>query len=293
MDARPLSLPHVSLRVPALGPHGRRRLAVGALLAGLLVATFLIVRESSLVAVRDVSVTGVSGRDSARVRAALTSAAQDMTTLHVDVDALRTAVAPYPIVKDLRVHRDLPHGLRISVIEHVPVAGVSVDGQRMAVAADGTLLRGTSVADLPTLPLRTPPAGDRIPAGQTARIVAVLGAAPVRLRPLVSKVFVGSRGLTLRLSTGTSLYFGTTDRVDAKWAAAARVLADPSSKGATYLDVRLPERPAAGGLEQVAVQQQQTASSGGTAPGESGTPGAVGGPAAGAANPSATPQVTP
>jgi cell division protein FtsQ len=28
------------------------------------------------------------------------------------------------------------------------------------------------------------------------------------------------------------------------------VLADPTSAGATYLDLRVPERPAAGGLEQ-------------------------------------------
>ena len=34
----------------------------------------------------------------------------------------------------------------------------------------------------------------------------------------------------------------------AKWTAAARVLADPSSRGAAYIDLRLPDRPAAGGL---------------------------------------------
>ncbi len=292
MDARSLPLPRIDLRIAALGPHGRRRLALGVLLAGLLAATFLIVRESSLVAVRDVEVTGVSGRDSARVRDALTGAAQDMTTLHVDVGALRTAVAPYPIVKDVRVDRKFPHGLRISVIENVPVAAVSVDGQKLAVAADGTLLRGTSVADLPVLPLRTPPAGDRVPEGQTARIVAVLGAAPARLRPRVTKVFVGARGLTLRLASGPALYFGTTDRVEAKWAAIARVLGDPTSKGATYVDVRLPERPAAGGLEQVAVQQQKTAQSGPTAPSDVQVPGATGSPSTGP-SPTPTPAVTP
>jgi cell division protein FtsQ len=41
---------------------------------------------------------------------------------------------------------------------------------------------------------------------------------------------------------------GSTERPRAKWAAAARVLSDSSSEGATYIDVRLPERPAAGGF---------------------------------------------
>ena len=50
-------------------------------------------RDSSFVAVRDVQVTGVTASDGERVRAALQSAAQEMTTLHVREDALRQAVA--------------------------------------------------------------------------------------------------------------------------------------------------------------------------------------------------------
>ena len=37
-----------------------------------------------------------------------------------------------------------------------------------------------------------------------------------------------------------------------------RVLADRSSAGATYLDVRLPERPAAGGVEPLQAQEPLT-----------------------------------
>jgi cell division protein FtsQ len=193
-----------------------------------------------------------------------------MTTLHVDLDALRTAVAPYPSVKDVAVTTDFPHGMRIEVIQHVAVAAVGVEGRDIPVSADGTLLRRTSAKGLPVLRLRTPPAGDRIQAGSTARILGTLGAAPEALLRRVEKVYVGARGLTMRLDSGVALYFGSTERPAAKWAAAARVLADPSSKGATYLDLRLPERPAAGGLEQVAAQREQTMRSGGTAPGGDG-----------------------
>jgi len=52
----------------------------------------------------------------------------------------------------------------------------------------------------------------------------------------------------VHLRNGPRLIFGNDSRPFAKWAAAAAVLADPSSKGATYVDVRLPGRPVAGGL---------------------------------------------
>jgi len=56
------------------------------------------------------------------------------------------------------------------------------------------------------------------------------------------------RGLVVSVKDGPELIFGSTDRLTAKWAAAVRVLADPDAAGAEYLDLRLPERPAAGGL---------------------------------------------
>jgi cell division protein FtsQ len=52
----------------------------------------------------------------------------------------------------------------------------------------------------------------------------------------------------VELRDGPELIFGSAHRVRAKWIAATRVLADPESAGATYIDVTLPGRPAAGGL---------------------------------------------
>ena len=45
--------------------------------------------------------------------------------------------------------------------------------------------------------------------------------------------------------------FGDGEDARAKWTAAARVLAEPSAAGATYLDLRIPGRVAAGGLAPV------------------------------------------
>jgi hypothetical protein len=59
-------------------------------------------------------------------------------------------------------------------------------------------------------------------------------------------VYSGTKGLTAVLHGNLLAYFGDATRPHAKWLSLARVLADPSSAGAAYVDVRLPERPAAG-----------------------------------------------
>ena len=79
-------------------------------------------RDSSLVAVERVQVTGVTSADAARIRAALTTAGRSMTTLHVDREALDRAVAGYPVVRRLDVQPDFPHGLRVKVVEYRPAA---------------------------------------------------------------------------------------------------------------------------------------------------------------------------
>ena len=62
---------------------------------------------------------------------------------------------------------------------------------------------------------------------------------------------VGAKGLTADLRDGPPLVFGSADDAAVKWAAAARVLAEPSAAGATYLDLRVPGRVAAGGIGPV------------------------------------------
>ena len=53
------------------------------------------------------------------------------------------------------------------------------------------------------------------------------------------------------LSEGPRLIFGGRSDARAKWAAAARVLAEPSAQGALYLDLRIRGRVAAGGVGPV------------------------------------------
>jgi hypothetical protein len=79
--------------------------------------------------------------------------------------------------------------------------------------------------------------------------VAVLGSAPAPLVGRVRKVSTTTdHGIVIHMRNGPDLYFGGDHVLRAKWLAAARVLADPAAAGAAYVDVRVPARPAAGGL---------------------------------------------
>jgi cell division protein FtsQ len=240
---------------------------------GVLGAMWLWLRDSSLVAVRSVTVTGVSGPDAGRVREALADAARDMTTLHVKKGELRTAVDPYPTVLDVSTDADFPHGLRIAVHERNPIGAVVAGSQRVPVAADGTLMRTTSSADLPEISAKALPGGSHASDPDVRHAVAVLSAAPPALRARVRRVYVGERGWTLPLRNGPVLYLGGSERLAAKWAAIVAVLADPTSTGATYLDVRLPERPAAGGLEPLPDPAEQAPAT--AQPGQTTAPGAT------------------
>jgi cell division protein FtsQ len=203
-------------------------------------------RDSSLVAVEDVSVTGLTTKDAERVRATLTSAAHGMTTLHVRHDELEQAIAAYPVVRTLEVRTDFPHGMEIHVVEHRPAALVG----GLPVAGDGTILRGLPVEGrLPTIPAKGDLHGDRLRDPATLHAARVAGGAPAALRSRLDQVEMRSQdGIVVELRDGPELIFGDATRVHAKWVAATRVLADPEAAGATYIDVRLPGRPAAGGL---------------------------------------------
>jgi cell division protein FtsQ len=232
---------------------GSRRLTIrtGACAAALIVllgAGWLWLRGSSLAAVRHVHIAGVHGTDSIEIRNALSDAARGMTTMKFNQQALHAAVASYPIVASIRAVTSFPHTVRIAVTERPPVAALTSAGQRTAVASDGTVLGSAWLSSaLPEIDGSVEPAqGAHLHEAAALADVAVLGAAPAPLLEFVTKVYKGPEGLTVKMRNGLLVYFGDASRPHAKWMSLARVLSSPSSAGALYIDVRLPERPAAG-----------------------------------------------
>jgi len=236
---------------------------VKKILAGVLLSAcalgggWMWLRDSSVVEVRDVFVTGLNSAEEPRIRQALKNAALDMTTLHVREDALRAAVAEFPSVAGLKTDASFPHKLSIEVRERAPVVAIQSGGGKVAAAGDGLVLRGMKASGLPTLSVRTVPAGERVTDRRTLGALGVAGGAPPALRRRIERLWSSPRGLTLDLRNGPDLVFGSGSDASRKWMAAVRVLADPSSAGATYLDLRVPERVAAGGLGPVEDEPQQ------------------------------------
>lgn len=216
-------------------------MVAAVVLALLLIAVYVVLRTTSLSAVENVTVVGVEGPNASETRHALEQASVGQSTLGFDAAALNDAVADMPSITGVDVHPRFPHGVQIEVHQRAAVGALSVDGRKIAVATDGTLLPEWDAGDLPIIN------GGRATGG---RLVAehraaakVLAGAPEALRAKTARI---DKTTIVRLADGPALLFHDADRVAAKWLAATAVLADPSSVGATWIDLRVPERPVAG-----------------------------------------------
>jgi cell division septal protein FtsQ len=230
--------------------------------AGASVAMFYFgwFRDSPIVAVRDVRVEGVTTADRERIEGALTASAKEMTTLHLDEGRLQAAVAAFPTIASLSAHPSFPSGVTIHVVERRPAMMAESGAGAVAVATDGSILAGMQVPPdeakhLPVLHLSEQPASRRLD-GEDLEQALVLGAAPEPLRPLIERIsWSGDDGAVVTMRGEIPIRFGTGGRARAKWTAAAAILADPKLKALSYIDVRVPDRPAVGGTGKGATDE--------------------------------------
>lgn len=235
-----------AVRIPVLPWRPVLSLVAAVAILG---AGWILGRDLSVFKINRVEIIGLSTNEGPAVERALTAAARDMTTLNLDRGALDEAVADHPSVAGLRVQTDFPRGVSIEVTERAPIAKVDLAGQVVPVGAGGRLMRGVKPERaLPVLHATRLAPGGRLTDPKALAAVDVLAAAPAALRERVNRIWSSRKGLTLDMRAGPQLFFGSARRPTAKWTATARVLAEPSAAGAVYLDVRVPERVAAGGL---------------------------------------------
>ena len=231
----------------------RRRLLLLALLGLALLAAYMLwFRDSSFVRVERVKVTGLSGSEAPRERAALIAAARGMTTLHVDEAALRKALGAGATVEAIHVRTDFPHGMRIEVVEKAAVAVLTYGSERVAVGSGGVVLPDVRPLPhaLPVIEVAALPSGQRLGHGRASLLVAAAAAAPVALRERILRLrLIPAKGLVAYIRNGPQVILGSAAQLSLKWTIAASILADATSRGASYVDVRLPDRPVAGGLD--------------------------------------------
>jgi cell division protein FtsQ len=219
---------------------------------------FLWFRDSSFAAVKHVSITGSTSSEEAQVREALEATATGMSTLNVDSDALRQSVESYASVADLHVRSSFPHDLAIEVVEHRPVANVGSGGGQVPATGSGLVLDGVRSEDLPTVEHKGPLSDGRVQDRKALAALRVAAGAPAPLRARSERLYWGDDGIAVDLRNGPDLIFGDASHARDKWRAAARVLAEESSAGATYLDLRVPKVVAAGGVGPITPEPTPT-----------------------------------
>jgi len=243
-------------RIQVRRDEGRKRLR-WAVLGGAGVAVLLgagLVLESPLFAVNDVDVTGAVYTDPARL-AEVVDDLDGSSLLGADLGRAEATLAADPWVKRVRVERRLLRGVRIEIVERIPVTTYMGADQRWRVLdAEGKVMAvldppGSKPVDPLELTLATP--GPDLEPGATAP-AALAGAAgvvprlPSDLRSRTCSLAVSDQGrLQLHLCDGFVVDLGSPDRLRDKLVTTIFVLNTRTDEVAASsgLDVADPERP--------------------------------------------------
>jgi cell division protein FtsQ len=229
-----------------------------------LLGWLLLLRDSAFFAVQQVQLVGLSHTTQPIVATELLAAARGQTTTNFSVGTLRASVARYTLIADVSAQTQVPHGVRIEVRERRPIARLRADRRWFLLDASGLVITGADLTHLALLRSHSVPSGGRTRDPFVLMALRVLADAPAPLRARVSAVTTLQGLLTFSMRHGPRLIFGNGVLPHAKWDAVAAVLADPSSRGAAYINVQLPSRPAA--------QTADPATSGAAGGGVSGLP---------------------
>ena len=236
-------------------PSGRS-LLIGFALVGMATALYLVGRDTSLLAVHDIRVTGASARVERQVERAL-QPLLGTSLLRVGTTDVAERLVAIPDVETVTIDRSFPHGLQVSLTTARRVA-VLRQGRAAYVVSERARILAAAPRDIsPALPrIWVPTAvdlsvgatvGDPLTAAAVHAATAVFRTGIGGLR--VRSVQAGDDRLTYTLRNGFEVRLGTLQQVPLKLAIARRILAQGGVE--RYVDVSVPERPVAGTNSQV------------------------------------------
>lgn len=219
-----------------------RRLAwfVGAALAVAVLGWAALVSPLLGLRADEVRVVGATELVSTEQLDAATAAYVGVPLARLDTVALRDRLLEVPGVLDVRVMRDWPHGLVVTVTPRSPVAAVPVDGGFTLLDSEGVQL--ATVGQAPEgLPVVSVPAED---ARTLEAVLTVLHALPGELAAAVTAVSATTQDtVTLTLSDGVTVEWGSAEQSALKAAVLATLRADPDLADAGVIDVSAPSMP--------------------------------------------------
>lgn len=226
----------------------RKRVRIAVILAGVFVVAGLayLAVESPALDVDHVRVTGAVHVAEDEIRK-VAGIEHGEPLLRVDTAAVADRVGALPWVAGVDVARDLPGTLHIEVREHDAVAYARrADGKAALLAADGRVVSDVDVPPpglVEVLGLRRPPAVDGIVSPPDAP--GVVTHMPEALAQRIVAIDLAGDDVALDLVDGGEIRLGTLDDLEAKGAAALAVLDAVGDAECEYINVRVPENPAA------------------------------------------------
>jgi hypothetical protein len=242
----------VPIRITRFLPSGRS-LLVGFGLLGLAVGGYLVARQTSMFAVRQMDVTGARPSVVRRVDKALAPLA-GQSLLSVDAAAIDRHLQRLPDVSLISYDRAFPHTARIVVSAESPVAVLRRGSDAWLVTERGRVLRRLDDPAELLLP-RIWVAGVAVPgAGALLTDEAALGPALALGQVLTDDRSVFDQvslardedgELALVLRGGTEVRLGAGEDIPLQLVVARRVL-DLVEGQARYVDVSVPERAVVG-----------------------------------------------
>jgi cell division protein FtsQ len=216
--------------------RGLKVLMWSALVSVVLVGLGLLLYFTPIMAARNIVVVGLGAVTQDEVTAAA-AVAPGTPLLQVDTDAVAERVAAIRRVASARVQRQYPSTLRVTVIERLPVVVKDFpDGPHLFDKDGVDFASGSPPAGVPYLDADNPGPSDP----PTKAALQVMTALRPEVAGQVGRIAAPSvAAITLTLTDGRTVVWGTTDRTEEKALKLAALLTQP---GQTY-DVSSPDLP--------------------------------------------------
>ncbi|ANE80240.1 cell division protein FtsQ [Mycobacterium adipatum] len=216
--------------------RGLKVLMWSALIAVLAVGAGLLLYFTPVMSARETVIIGLAAIAEDEIRQAAAVPA-GTPLLQIDTDAVAERVASIRRVASVRVQREYPSTLRITVQERIPLVVKDYpDGPHLFDKDGVDFVTAPPPPGLPYIDTESP--GPNDPATDAA--LEVLTALPPEVSGQVSRVEAPSvAAITLILFDGRKVVWGTTDRTEEKALKLAALLTQP---GQTY-DVSSPDLP--------------------------------------------------
>ena len=229
-------------------------LAAALVLVGVAVGAYVGARETGIFALNRIEVEGAPPEVAAEIRSTLAEY-QGESLVKFDTRQASRRLSTVADIAGASFDRSFPHTLRVRVRLERPVAVLRQGAAAWLVSSSARVLRSLE-RPYPRLPRIWVPRSVDIAVNSTLGGVGARGVAAVApLRPLrmsadVRQVLTADGELTLVLGSGTELRLGNSGDLRLKLSIAKQLI--PLTKGASYVDVSVPERPVAGYNPQVA-----------------------------------------